>query len=158
VSKRSPLGLGSGVLARRHKPPKPRRVKTSNTGFCVECDDHCWRVLADLFGYKLAEFILSSAAAQGSVQEEVELQTYAARVAGQKLGETTTIFHGADPAPMRPTDADKARKHVRAYRRADDVWLQLLDEASGRWFYYNVSSGETTWVPPPTFATTADFA
>jgi hypothetical protein len=154
------LAAFQGVsLVRRPRPPKPRRVKVSNTGFCVECDDYIWHALADLFGYKFADFILKSAAVQPTAEDEVELQSHAARVAGQGLTDVTTIFHKSEVhKSLRPTQEQEIRDHVRTYKRADDIWLQLLDDGTGRWFYYNVSSGENSWVAPPHFLQAAEFA
>ena len=44
------------------------------------------------------------------------------------------------------------RGKARALRRREEKkpeWTELLDEASGKPYYWNELTGETSWVPPP---------
>lgn len=151
-----------------------------NTGFCGDCDIYCSRLAGHLFGYKVAARMLSAATVVPSVEDELARHSAKARAEGHPLmqqrsnaaeeeaaaalalaqqqqamagggGEDDEGGGKRAAAPLvLPSPVKVIQREAYAY--PDDVFIQLFDEETKRFFYYNVTVGTSQWEPPPPYA------
>lgn len=116
------------------EPARRQKPKLFNTGLCAECDTYAHAILADLLGYKKADTILNAATVKPRAVEVVDA-----------LGESSRLLH--EPMPTKR----RLRGDTRRFQFDDDVFLELFDDEARRFFYYNASTGYSTWIQPPRY-------
>ncbi|XP_061761769.1 rho GTPase-activating protein 27-like isoform X2 [Nerophis ophidion] len=63
----------------------------------------------------------------------------------------TTWSDPREPCPPSPADSDPPGGLLSPLS-PQELWEQLLDQTSGRFYYYNPTSGATSWTAPPTLS------
>jgi len=104
---------------------------TANTGFCADCDEYGARALVDTFGYKVSRAVVKACQVEGSAADAITAATAAAAREKQPLVDTGESF-----VP---------------FVFADDVYVEQFDDEHGRFFYYNVATGTSTWRRPAAY-------
>jgi len=168
--------LHEAAYRRALEPPAPRgrplgpadisKSRAANTGFCGMCDTYLLRLLADEFGYKVANRVLAAATVGPNVDDDLERHGARARLEGQPLMRTDPEAYAAAEAAQAAAVAAAAAAGVpvdfsslprlpqrrKDWSYPDDAWLELWEDESKRFFYYNVATGASTWFAPPVYA------
>jgi hypothetical protein len=145
-------GAGGGAAAAgggHGRPRKPtvvnedgmgnaERFTKGNNGFCDECDVYIHKALVDSFGYKMAATIHRATALPPPVDREIAVRTALARMEKRPL-------RGLVPVPGGPIGA---RDRPQEFVFDDDVFLEMFDDATEDFFYYNVATGKSQWTRP----------
>ncbi|XP_061906408.1 rho GTPase-activating protein 27-like isoform X2 [Entelurus aequoreus] len=64
----------------------------------------------------------------------------------------TTWSDPREPCPPSPADSDPPGGLLSPPSPQQELWEQLLDQTSGRFYYYNPTSGATSWTAPPSLS------
>jgi hypothetical protein len=118
--------------------PRAPRFTRSNNGFCDQCDVYIHKALVEAFGYKVAATIHKATSVPAPLDREVALRSALARMERRPL-------RGLIPPPSGPIGA-KDRPQEIVYD--DDNFLEMFDDATEEFFYYNVATGKSQWTRP----------
>lgn len=129
----------------RGRTAQLREGKSSNTGFCAECDAHIYGLLRELYGYKLADAVLDAATVKPAATDVAEMHSKAAAKEGHPLA--PTLPPGLDESDVPRVVAEQGC----GLEQPGDLFVEVLDEGSRRMFYYNVLSGESQWAKPAVY-------
>ena len=154
-----------------------------NTGFCGECDVYCKRQMAHTFGYKVAQMCLDASVVKPNFDDDILRHSRAARLQGQPLvsaplpsdyewrqeqkandlnekllkartdGESGDLTIAEVEEQLRSIKEFKRKK---VYEYPDDKFIEMFDDDSKRFFYYNATTGTSQWTKPETFEVCLD--
>jgi hypothetical protein len=159
------------------------KSSAKNTGFCGECDIYCKRQMAHIFGYKVAQMCLDAAIVKPNFDDDILRHSRAARLQGQPLvsaplpsdyewrqeqkandlnekllkarqegdGENLTIAEVEDQL----RSMKEFKKH-KVYEYPDDKFIEMFDDESKRFFYYNATTGTSQWTKPAKYEVCLD--
>jgi hypothetical protein len=146
-----------------------------NTGFCGECDVYCKRQMAHMFGYKVAQMCLDAAVVKPNFDDDILRHSRAARLQGQPLVSAPIPSDYEWRQEQKANDLNekllKARKDgdsddltiaeveeqlrsmrefkkKKVYEYPDDKFIEMFDDESKRFFYYNATTGISQWTKP----------
>jgi hypothetical protein len=107
----------------------PQDREFTNAGACTKCEVYLGRAMVDVFGYAVARTVVSAMAI--TLPLSTEISVTAAQAAKEKQ-------------PILPQQDDS----YRAFSFVNDVEVELFDDAQGRFFYYNIATGTSSWKRP----------
>lgn len=102
-----------------------------NSGFCPECEEYVGRAVVDVYGYKMAGIVLAACKVEPSPTEAVDKAAVAA------AREAQPVVEGLG--------------ELKPFVFKDDIYIELFDDSEARFFYYNVSTGLSTWRRPAVY-------
>jgi hypothetical protein len=126
----APLGNDAELLASQLRAALPDTA-AGNSGFCAECEEYAGRALVHVYGYKHSRMVVSACKVEESVSETVNHAAIAASREAQPLVEGV--------GDMQP------------FVFKEDVYIEMFDDSEARFFYYNVSTGLSTWRRPAVY-------
>lgn len=105
-----------------HIPEEPSRLRDS--GLCDVCETGVRNTLAEVFGYNVANSIV--------------------KLASRDESKTIDELNAA-------TTTEMSVKSGKSGQREDSEFVKMLDEGTGKYFYYHIPSGESQWEQPHSY-------